>query len=141
MNLFEVFEELQVKKELENAFLKVEVVKIVTSRSTGDTIIYLRSKQLLENSTVMMMQKEIFKQFFGKLGRTVRLSVEYDLSSQYTVASLWDLHKENLIEVIKHFKEPASRSRAAKKMKHFIGLLYPELANVNWEQEVDKLLG
>ncbi len=100
MNLFEVFEELQVKKELENAFLKVEVVKIVTSRSTGDTIIYLRSKQLLENSTVMMMQKEIFKQFFGKLGRTVRLSVEYDLSSQYTVASLWDLHKENLIEEV-----------------------------------------
>ena len=61
--------------------------------------------------------------------------------SQYDINTIVEAHKENLIEVIKHFKEPASRSRAAKKMKHFIGLLYPELANVNWEQEVDKLLG
>ena len=61
--------------------------------------------------------------------------------SQYDINTIVEAHKENLIEVIKHFKEPASRSRAAKKMKHFIGLLYPELTNVNWEQEVDKLLG
>ena len=95
-----MFEELQVKKELENAFLNVEVVKIVTSRSSGDTVIHLKSKQLLENSVVMMMQKEMFKQFFGKLGKTVRFSLEYDLSKQYTVESLWNLHKDNLIEEV-----------------------------------------
>ena len=29
----------------------------------------------------------------------------------------------------------------AKKLKHFIGLSYPEFTNVNWEHEVAKLFG
>ena len=61
--------------------------------------------------------------------------------SRYDINTIVEVHKENLIDLIKHFQEPGSHSRAAKKMKYFIGLLYPELTNVNWEQEVDKLLG
>ena len=61
--------------------------------------------------------------------------------SQYDINTIVEAHKENLIDLIKHFQEPSSHSRAAKKMKYFIGLSYPKLTNVNWEQEVDKLFG
>lgn len=61
--------------------------------------------------------------------------------SQYDINTIVEAYKGNLIDLIKHFQEPSSHSRAAKKMKYFIGLLYPELTNVNWEQEVHKLLG
>lgn len=60
--------------------------------------------------------------------------------SQYDIDTIVEFHKENLIDVIKHFQEPSSHPRAAKKMKYFIGLLYPDLPNVDWEKEVDKLL-
>lgn len=61
-------------------------------------------------------------------------------NSKYDINAIIEAHRESLIDLIKPFQEPSSHSRAAKKMKHFIGLLYPELTNVNWEKEVDKLL-
>lgn len=62
-------------------------------------------------------------------------------NSQYDINTIIEAHREKLIDLIKPFQEPNSHLRAAKKVKYFIGLLYPELTNVNWEQEVTKLLG
>lgn len=62
-------------------------------------------------------------------------------NSQYDIDAIIAAHKESLIGLIKPFQEPSSRARAAKKVKHYIGFLYPELTNVNWEQEVTKLFG
>ncbi len=62
-------------------------------------------------------------------------------NSQYDINTIIKAHRENLIDLIKPFQEPSSHLRAAKKVKYFIGLLYPEFTNVNWEQEVAKLLG
>lgn len=60
-------------------------------------------------------------------------------SSLYDINIIFEAHRETLIDLVKPFKETNSRSRAVKKVKHFIGLLYPEFACVNWEQEVAKL--
>lgn len=62
-------------------------------------------------------------------------------NSQYDINTIIEAQRESLINLIKPFQEPSSHSRAAKKMKYFIGLLYPELTNVDWEQEAAKLLG
>ena len=48
MNLFEVFEEIRVKPDLENVFRDVEVEKVTASRSTGRTVIHLMAKRLIE---------------------------------------------------------------------------------------------
>lgn len=61
-------------------------------------------------------------------------------NSQHDINTIIETHRENLIDLIKPFQEPSSHLRAAKKVKHFIGLLYLELMNVDWEQEVAKLL-
>lgn len=62
-------------------------------------------------------------------------------NSKYDINDIIDAYKKELTALIKPFQESSSRFRAAKKVRHFVGLLYPELANVNWEQEVGKLLG
>ena len=61
-------------------------------------------------------------------------------NSQYDINAIIKANRENLIDLIKPFQEPGSHSRATKKLKYLIGLSYPELTNVNWEQEVASLL-
>lgn len=62
-------------------------------------------------------------------------------NSQYDINTIIETYKESLLDLIKPFQEPGSNSRAAKKLKHFICLSYPEFTNVNWEHEVAKLFG
>lgn len=61
-------------------------------------------------------------------------------NSQYDINAIIEANRESLIDLIKPFQDPGAHSRATKKVKYFIGLLYPELTNVNWEHEVTKLL-
>ena len=62
-------------------------------------------------------------------------------NSQYDINAIIEAHRKSLIDLIRPFQESSSHLRAVKKIKYFIGLLYPELTNMNWEQEVAKLLG
>ena len=61
-------------------------------------------------------------------------------NSQYDINAIIKANRDSLIDLIKPFQEPGSHSRAIKKFKYLIGLSYPELTNVNWEQEVATLL-
>ena len=61
-------------------------------------------------------------------------------NSQYDINAIIKANRESLIDLIKPFQEPGSHSRATKKIKYLIGLSYPELTNVNWEQGVATLL-
>lgn len=61
--------------------------------------------------------------------------------SQYDINAIIEANKDNLIDLIKPFQESGSNLRAVKKVKYFIGLSYPEFANVNWENEVSKFFG
>ena len=61
-------------------------------------------------------------------------------NSQYDINTITKAYRDRLIEMIKPFQEPGSQLRAAKKIKHFIGLLYPELTSVNWEEEAAKII-
>ena len=100
MNLFEVFEEIRVKPNLENIFRDVEVVKVTASRSTGKTIIHLNSKRLIEYQDLVGMEQALYGQFFSRVGQIVMLSVEYQLSGQYNPKLLWDMHKDSIIEEV-----------------------------------------
>lgn len=62
-------------------------------------------------------------------------------NSQYDINAIIEANRESLIDLIKPFQDPGAHSRASKKVKYFIGLLYPELTNVNWEHETSKLFG
>lgn len=62
-------------------------------------------------------------------------------NSQYDINTIIENYKESLIDLIKPFQEPGSNLRAAKKVKYFIGLSYPEFTNVDWAHEVAKLFG
>ena len=58
----------------------------------------------------------------------------------YDINAIIQYHKCDLLHLIKPLQEPVSRHNAAKKLKRFISLLYPELSYVNWEEEVNNLL-
>ena len=58
-------------------------------------------------------------------------------NSKYDINTIIEGYKKSLISLAKPFQEPDSHSKA--KIKYFISLLYPELTNVDWEDEVDKL--
>ena len=100
MNLFEVFEEIRVKPDLENVFRDVEVEKVTASRSTGRTVIHLKAKRLIEFYDLTEMEAALTAQFFGRVGQKVELSVKYQLSGQYNPKSLWDLYEESVIEEV-----------------------------------------
>lgn len=108
MNLFEVFEEIHVKPELENTFQEVEVEKITASRTAGKTIIHLKSRRLLEFQQKSEMEQILETQFFGRNGQKVELAVRYQLSSQYNPESLWELYKESVIREIETESRMAS---------------------------------
>ena len=76
MNLFEVFEEIRVKPNLENIFRDVDVVKVTASRSTGKTTIHLNSKRLIEYQDLVGMEQALYGQFFSRVGQIVMLSVD-----------------------------------------------------------------
>ena len=58
----------------------------------------------------------------------------------YDINAIIEHYKCDLLNLIKPLQEPTSRHKAAKKLKRFISLLYPELSYVNWEEEVNNLL-
>lgn len=62
-------------------------------------------------------------------------------NSKYDINTIIEAHRENLICLIRPLQEPGSHSRAAKKVKYFLSLLYPEFSDVDWEYEVTKLVG
>ncbi|MBO5351828.1 MAG: PolC-type DNA polymerase III [Lachnospiraceae bacterium] len=100
MNLFEVLDDLKVKPDLEIPFREVEVEKITASRSTGKTVIHLKSRHLLEYSQLEEMTKAVSEQFFRAAGASAELAVTYQLSSQYNPESLWNLYKESVEEEV-----------------------------------------
>ncbi|MBE5950288.1 MAG: PolC-type DNA polymerase III [Lachnospiraceae bacterium] len=117
MNLFEVFEELQVKNELKNTFREVEVVKITTSRSTGNTVIHLSSRHLLDFDLLCEMERIISEQFFGRVGKRAKFAVEYQLSSQYTPETLWKMYQESILAEI---------GRESRMAAHLLRFAEPE---------------
>ena len=60
-------------------------------------------------------------------------------NSYYDIHTIFEAHRERLIELIKPFQEPNSHARAVTKVKHYINVLYPAFTYINWEQEVAKL--
>lgn len=61
-------------------------------------------------------------------------------NSFYNINAIIEAYKEDLLKLIKPLQEPSSRSKAAKKVKRYISLLYPEFTDIDWEIEVNKLL-
>ena len=100
MNLFEVFEEIHVKPDIESAFREVDVIKVTASRSSGRTIVHLKSKHLLEYKQIEEMEQALTSQFFGRMCQKSELSIEYQLSGQYNPESLWNLYKESVMDEV-----------------------------------------
>ena len=57
-------------------------------------------------------------------------------NSHYDINAIIQANRESWIKLIKPFQKPGSHSRAIKKLEYLIGLSYPKLRDVNWEQTV-----
>lgn len=97
MNLFEVFDGLQVRKELREAFENVQVERVVASRSLNRCSIKLTSRCLIEFSMVSQMEQAVAEQFFRKIGKTVLFDIRYQLSVQYTPHAIWETYRNSIV--------------------------------------------
>ncbi len=101
MNLFEVFEDLDVKNSINRVFGDVNVQKVVASETTGLVRIVLDAPHLLDYRDIREMETALDKAYFRRMGNSVLLDVRYSLSSQYTPEAIWNMNKKSILEEIR----------------------------------------
>jgi len=98
MLFFEVFDTLNVENEIYELFSDISVLKALVSKNNGNVHIYIQSTHLISRKQIKMMEFQLQKQLFSSTKSRVKLIENYQLSSQYTPESLWDMHSENILE-------------------------------------------
>ncbi|WP_041703687.1 PolC-type DNA polymerase III [Lachnoclostridium phytofermentans] len=98
MLFFEVFDTLNVEKEIYELFSDISVLKALVSKNNGNVHIYIQSTHLISRKQIKMMEFQLQKQLFSSTKSRVKLIETYQLSSQYTPESLWNMHSDNILE-------------------------------------------
>ena len=101
MKFFEVFEELDVDKQLEDLYSDVEVLKVVASRSKNEVKIYLQSRRIISFANVRKMEELVKKQLFARTKNSIAIYDNYVLSAQYTPEKLYPIIQESIYEELK----------------------------------------
>ena len=101
MKLFEVFDSLRVSDELRRSFGEVEVLKLAASRQSVGVTVHIESQRLLEYDKVRQMETMLNEQLFRDMGKTAVLAEHYQLSAQYTPASIWEHYQNTIYEELR----------------------------------------
>lgn len=100
MNIFEVFDGLQVNKEVQAVFEAVQVEKVVASKSLNTCSIKLTATHLLDFGSIRKMEQAVSEQFFHKVAKNAYFDIAYQLSAQYHPETIWNLYKDSVCEEI-----------------------------------------
>ncbi|WP_167956814.1 PolC-type DNA polymerase III [Anaerosporobacter faecicola] len=101
MQFFQVFETLQVTKELQDMFEDTVIERVAASRVNQEVKIYMMSTHLIKRKIVKKMQYQIKKQLFDDTSNDVRLCDRYELSAQYTPDKLMNAYYDSFLEEMK----------------------------------------
>ena len=102
----EVFPELnleilvsgQIIKEL---FSNVVVEKITSSREKRHINIYIRSKKLIEQKDLLVVERAIENQLFSNTGITAVIHPTFELSKQYTPENLYVSYRQSILDELR----------------------------------------
>lgn len=101
MKFFEVFEELDADKQLEDLYSDVDVLKVVGSRSKNEVKIYVQSKRIISFMNIKKMEELVKKQLFPRTKNTIAIYDNYILSAQYTPEKLFHIIEDSIYEELK----------------------------------------
>lgn len=101
MKFFEVFEELDVDKQLEDLYSDVDVLKVVGSRSKNEVKIYIQSRRIISFLNIRKMEELIKKQKFTRTKNSIAIYDNYILSAQYTPEKLFTIIEDSIYEELK----------------------------------------
>lgn len=101
MKFFEVFEELEADKQLEDLYMDVEVLKVVASRSKNEVKIYLQSDHIISFAVKKKMESLVKQQLFARSKNSVAIYDNYILSAQYTPEKLYAIIEESIFDELK----------------------------------------
>ena len=87
----EVFPTLKLDKDMENLLENADVTRISVNHARDFYKIYVKAKRLIFKKNIWKLEESIKKQIFKSKDITVKIIESYELSSQYTPKTLFDV--------------------------------------------------
>lgn len=94
---FNVFTELSVEKELNELFMKVDVLKAVMNQKDNILSFHICCRRLIHHANILAMEQAIKSKLFSQSKVIIKLVEIYRLSEQYTTSKLTDIYMESLL--------------------------------------------
>jgi len=94
---YEVFPDLQLKKETEELFRMVEVTKVTMNHQKSSIRIYISSTRLIHKEIIYTVEENISRQLFENEAMEVRLIEDYILSGQYNPKKLYAVYADSIM--------------------------------------------
>lgn len=113
----EVFPTIILDKEMDNLLETTQITKISVNHERNFYRVYIKSQRLIFKKNIWKLEEIIQKQIFKSKDITVKIIESYQLSSQYTPRTLYDVYFESILDEIN---------------QHSV-LLYNLLRNSKWE--------
>jgi DNA polymerase III, alpha chain, Gram-positive type len=101
MLFFEAFDNLNTDQELQKLFQEVEVLKAQVSKQTSNLYICMKSQRLIGRSHIRKMEELMNRQLFVHTGNKAILKPQFLLSAQYTLAKLFPIYRDSILEELK----------------------------------------
>ena len=100
---FEVFDSLNLPKEIEALVTDTYVTRVTITRDRKLIRIHILSAHLIDKRSIYALEKAIKEQLFGRKEITVRIAEEFHLSAQYNPRTLYDLYRDSILLEMKNY--------------------------------------
>lgn len=98
---FQVFENLEIPKKLQELFEDVEVERIVVSKASKMVNVHIFSRHLINRNNIKSMESCINKQLFHNVDEKVRIFERYEYSAKYEAEKIMSIYADDLENIIK----------------------------------------
>ncbi|BCN31479.1 PolC-type DNA polymerase III [Anaeromicropila herbilytica] len=101
LTFFEVFDHLEVNKDLGDLFKEVVVERIIASKSKKQLKIHILSHRLISRNNIKKIEYQIKKQLFFETENEIKLMEKYKLSAQYTPNKLLTSYEDSILSELR----------------------------------------
>ena len=94
---FDVFPTLKLNSGMQDLFEQVMVDRVSATKRKDFLRVYISSDRLIQKADVLLVEREMRKQFFPGAPMVIRIYEKFHLSSQYTPEKLMDIYRESIL--------------------------------------------
>ena len=100
-NFFEVFPTFKTNTEMTKLLTDTEVTKVSTNHNRDLIRVYITSHRLIHKTNIWNLERDLKSSLFPKVRLTFKIIEKYELSSQYTPESLYEIYKDSIMTEVK----------------------------------------